>query len=916
MVLDNYSSTGLSKVKGLIITNTLGSFTINGTGTTAGSGGTISTLTDTGVDITNATNITLKNMNFTDANTSSTVCATPAVNNSGCNAAINLNAVTSVTLNNIAITDTNNSMGININNVSGFSLSNSTINGDSTQVVENAEENTVATNSIESVHENNKITAPVAGETVTINGSGSGFLLPAGKSTSILFSATISNTPSSCAITNQASVSAPDFTTINSNTTTTNLIVPTINAGSTISATSVCSGGSITLGAACPAGSQLNWFTASSGGGSVSTNNSFIPINIIAATSYYASCTISGCESARTLVGSVAVNPLPTLTASASPNICEGAMSFTIPHTATTNSPTTYSILGTGITTVTDVTLPSTPIITNLSSAATGSSYSYTLIVKNANGCISSNIIGSVSVNPLPTITVSASTANCAGAMSFTVPYSSTTGTPTTYSISETGITTVTSAVLPATSITVNLSAGASIPSTSYTLTVKNASGCISSNVLGSVTVNPLPTLLVSSSAAICAESTSFTIPYTATTNLPTTYSIAGTGITTVTDAVLPATPITVNLSSGAFGSSISYTLTVKNANGCSSSNITGSVVVNSLPIASPNSNSPVCSGNTLNLSSSVASSYLWAGPNSFSSTAQNPQILNVTTAANGVYTLTVTNASGCSATATTGVVINQTPIATASSNSPVIVGNSLNLSGGGVGTYSWSGLNSFSSTAQNPTVTNVTLAATGTYTITVTNVGCTATATTAVSIITASASSNSPVCMGNNLNLTSSGGTNYAWSGSNSFTSTDQNPTITNVTTAANGIYTVIVTNGGNTVSITTSVTVNAVPTATASNNIPVCAGNTILLAGGGLGTYLWNDPNSYSSTAQDPSIANATTLASGIYTIIVTNANNYISTVTTSVTVNALPTATANSNSPVCSGNTILLAGGGVGT
>jgi hypothetical protein len=64
----------------------------------------------------------------------------------------------------------------------------------------------------------------------------------------------------------------------------------------------------------------------------------------------------------------------------------------------------------------------------------------------------------------------------------------------------------------------------------------------------------------------------------------PNTYSISGAGITTVTNAPLPANAITVNLSSGATGSSIGYTLTVKNSDDCVSDNITGSVAVNLAP--------------------------------------------------------------------------------------------------------------------------------------------------------------------------------------------------------------------------------------------------------------------------------------------------------------------------------------------
>ncbi len=91
-----------------------------------------------------------------------------------------------------------------------------------------------------------------------------------------------------------------------------------------------------------------------------------------------------------------------------------------------------------------------------------------------------------------------------------------------------------------------------------------------------------IPTITLGSIPAICAGATAFTIPYTATTGTPTTYSISGTGITAVTDATLPTGAITVNLSAAASGTTIPFTLTVRNASGCTSANITGSVTVNS----------------------------------------------------------------------------------------------------------------------------------------------------------------------------------------------------------------------------------------------------------------------------------------------------------------------------------------------
>ncbi|WP_460471606.1 immunoglobulin domain-containing protein, partial [Emticicia fontis] len=221
-----------------------------------------------------------------------------------------------------------------------------------------------------------------------------------------------------------------------------------------------------------------------------------------------------------------------------------------------------------------------------------------------------------------------------------------------------------------------------------------------------------------------------------------------------------------------------------------------------------------------------------------------------VTAAATGIYTVTVTNGNGCSTTATTSVVINALPTPTIGSNSPVCVGKTLSLTSSGGTSYSWIGPNSYSSTVQNPSITNVTAAATGIYTVTVTNAnGCSATATTSVvinALPTPTIGSNSPVCVGQTLNLTSSGGTNYSWVGPNNYTSNNQNPSITNVTSATNGIYTVTVTNSLScSATATITVVIYDLPTPPTVTGASRCGVGVVTLTANGCvgGTIQWYD-------------------------------------------------------------------------
>ncbi len=161
--------------------------------------------------------------------------------------------------------------------------------------------------------------------------------------------------------------------------------------------------------------------------------------------------------------------------------------------------------------------------------------------------------------------------------------------------------------------------------------------------------------------------------------------------------------------------------LTVTGANGCTS---TAQAVVeldNAAPGAQAGGGTLTCTTLSVQLSGSGNGTFSWTGPNSFTSNEQNP---TVTVA--GTYVLTVTGANGCTSTAQAVVELdNAVPGAQAGGGTLTCTTLSVQLSGSGNGTFSWTGPNSFTSNAQNPTVTVA-----GTYMLTVTGAnGCTSTA-------------------------------------------------------------------------------------------------------------------------------------------------------------------------------------------
>jgi hypothetical protein len=156
------------------------------------------------------------------------------------------------------------------------------------------------------------------------------------------------------------------------------------------------------------------------------------------------------------------------------------------------------------------------------------------------------------------------------------------------------------------------------------------------------------------------------------------------------------------------------YTLTVTDSCGVSSSNApTVTVTVDVPPPATIIPGGNLCIGVTL--TASAGSSWLW------SPTGETTQSITATMAAS--YSVTITDAAGCSATSAP-TVINPLPLAAPSGSASICLGASTPLTGSGGVSCSWSpctGLDNCTSCTPNasPTVTT-------TYTLTVTDAnGC-----------------------------------------------------------------------------------------------------------------------------------------------------------------------------------------------
>lgn len=85
-------------------------------------------------------------------------------------------------------------------------------------------------------------------------------------------------------------------------------------------------------------------------------------------------------------------------------------------------------------------------------------------------------------------------------------------------------------------------------------------------------------------------------------------------------------------------------------------------VAVNPMPAAGAENNGPLCEGATLELFATGGTTYAWDGPQGFSSTDPNPTRPNFTEGMAGNYTVTVTDANGCTAVAETAVDFDTGP--------------------------------------------------------------------------------------------------------------------------------------------------------------------------------------------------------------------------------------------------------------
>lgn len=323
------------------------------------------------------------------------------------------------------------------------------------------------------------------------------------------------------------------------------------------------------------------------------------------------------------------------------------------------------------------------------------------------------------------------------------------------------------------------------------------------------------------------------------------------------------------------------YSVTVSDVVGCMAE---ASFTVSQSPSLTPaiSGDFTLCTGNSASLTVNGAfASLVW-------STYETSATISPTSA--GTYSVTVTDASGCTGTASASVSALPDPLPDISGNLAFCPGDSVQLTAsGGFSSYTWSG-DIHSQSIKVDTA--------GTYTVSVVDAnGCQG--QNSVALIEnpspePSITGDSQICNGDTTTLSAvESFSSYLWS---------NNSTSSSISVDSAGTYSLVVTNAQGcegSASYLVSQTPNPVPIITGPTAI--CEGaSTVLDAGVGYSNYQWSPAGSAQSITAN---------AAAAYTVTVTDANGCTGSASVNVAVNPNPNPDILGDNAFCAGDSASL-------
>lgn len=780
----------------------------------------------------------------------------------------------------------------------------------------NAASSTTITVNSASISVSSPNTTICAGSTTTLNASGASSYV--WSPTATLSASTGSSVTASPTTTTTYSVTGTTAGCTNTQNITINVNpVPSVNAQTN---QTHCAGVTvpITTFVSPQAGTTFNWTNSNTaiGLGASGTGNlpTFTATNT-GSTPITATITVtpvrSGCNGTP-ITFTITINPRPTVTAITPIVQCAGT---SVPSTVFSSTPAGATFGWTNNNTAIGLGASGSgnqPTFTATNSG-TSNIVSTITVTPTLNGCTGPTSTYTITIKPIPTVTVPAAASYCPGA---SVPAGTFTTSPvggtTAWSNSNTAIGLGASGTGNQPTFTAAANAtGATVSGTiSVTPTVN---GCSGTPVNYTISIFPTPTVVANPDVSVCTgdnvSATSFTSsPAGATftwSNSNTSIGLGANGTGSQPSFV----------GTNATGSAISGNIVVTpSLNGCIGTTDTYVITISPVPTMTVPTNITQCGGAVSPaafVSNPVGATFAWTNTNTAIGLAGsgNGNISTFTGTNGGTTpisgTVSVTPSIGtCVGTPVNfTITINPTPIISAITD--VIACENANVPQTTISvvpataTTSWSNSNTAiglgaSGNGNVPafTATNASSSAiSGTVTINASANGCNATPVDFLVTITelpdvnpitdisqchntqiapisfSSSSSNVTYSWTNNttsIGLGASGNGNIA-----GFTAT--NPS----TTAQSGTVTVTPAIGtciGTPETFT--ITVNPTPVPTAQNNGPLCPGDQLDLTATGLpgSSYSWSGPGSYSSSAQNPSVAAVSAADAGTYTVTVT--------------------------------------------
>lgn len=683
-----------------------------------------------------------------------------------------------------------------------------------------------------------------------------------------------------------------------------NIVVNSISPSITANA-SVCAGALNEVASVNPvAGSTYSWtvnggtIVSGQGTNSISINWSNSTFGIISITQ----TSIEGCSGTNAL--NVTLNS-PALSISPTSTVCSGSTNIT--YAVANNAGSSYNWTVSGGSIVSGQTTNSLTV--NWAYGAIGN---INVSETNVMGCSATNSVN-ISLTT-PVVSISPTTAECAGATNVNYAVTGNAGSSYNWTIAGGTIT----AGSGTNSVTVNWGTGAF---GNITATETTASGCMATSS-ANITLNA-PTVSITPTTSVCSGATN--VNYAVANNAGSNYVWTINNGTIVSGQATNS--VIVNWGNGSIGN---ITATETSSSGCSASSSVN-ITLNA-PLVTITPSNSVCSGSTgitYSVANNAGSTYNWTISGGSITAGQGTDLVTVTwgNGAFGNLTASETTGAGCTGTASVNITLTSPTVTITPNNSECAgaTGIVYTVANNAGSSYNWSIAGGLITAGQgtNSVTVNWNNGAFGNLSVTeTTSSGCTGTSSVNITLTspTVTITPSSSVCAGSSgilYSVVNNAGSNYVWAIAGGTITAGQN-TDSVIVTWGNGAF------GNLSVSETTStgcvgttsvnITLTApIPVISPSGN--ACSGSTGIvyyIAANAGSSYNWAIAGGTITSGQNTNsvTVNWNNGVLGNLAVTETSAGGCSGSASINVTLTS-PVVSAGNDVSICSGSSTTLNG-----